>query len=102
MNLQKILGLVAVALAVVGAFVTIPNAAAVLVVLGLVIGFSIDGADHVRVIVSALALNYLSEKLGSIPAVGGYLTNIVGSIGVATAGAAIMIILRNVYARFKP
>lgn len=102
MNLQKILGLVAVALAIVGAFVTIPNAAAVLVVLGLVIGFSIDGADHVRVIVSALALNYLSEKLGSIPAVGGYLTNIVGSIGVATAGAAIMIILRNVYARFKP
>ena len=69
MNLQKILGLVAVALAIVGAFVTIPNAAAVLVVLGLVIGFSIDGADHVRVIVSALALGTLSGTLGSIPAV---------------------------------
>ena len=102
MNLQKILGLVAVALAVVGAFVTIPNVAAVLVVLGLVIGFSIDGADHVRVIVSALALGALSGALGSIPAVGSYLATIVGSIGVVTAGAAIMIILRNVYARFKP
>ena len=102
MNLQKILGLVAVALAVVGAFVTIPNVAAVLVVLGLVIGFSIDGADHVRVIVSALALAALSGTLGAIPAVGGHLANIVGSIGVVTAGGAIMIILRNVYARFKP
>lgn len=102
MNAQKILGMVAVALAIVGAFVTIPGAAAILVVLGLVIDFSIDGADHVRVIVSAIALATLSGTLGSIPAIGVYLANIVGGVGVATAGAAIMIILRNVYARFMP
>jgi hypothetical protein len=34
--------------------------------------------------------------------VGGYLANIFGSFGVLAAGAAIMIILRNMYARFKP
>ena len=102
MKIQKILGLIAVALAVVGAFVTIPNLAAVLVVIGLVVGYSIDAADHVRVIVSALALTALAGTLGSIPAVGSHLANIVGGFGVLAAGAAIMIVLRNMYARFKP
>ena len=62
----------------------------------------IDGADHVRVIVLAIALATLSGTLGSIPAVGVHLANIVASVGVLAAGAAIMVILRNVYARFKP
>lgn len=102
MKLEKILGLIAIILAIVGAFVTIPYLAAALVVIGLVIGFSIDAADHVRVIVSALALTALAGVLGSIPAIGSHLTNIVSSLGVLAAGAAIMIILRNMYARFKP
>ena len=71
MKFQKILGLIAVALAIVGAFATIPSLAAALVILGLIGGFSIDGADHVRVIVSALALTALSGTLNNIPAVGG-------------------------------
>lgn len=102
MNAQKIVGLVAVALAVVGAFVVIPNLAAILVVLGLIGGYFIDGADHVRVIVSALALAALAGTLAAIPAVGDKLAAIVGNIGVIAAGAAIMIIMRNVYRRFKP
>ena len=102
MKAQKIVGLVGMALAVVGAFVVIPNLAAILVVFGLVIGFSIDGADHVRVIVSAVALAALAGTLAAIPAVGDKLALIVGNIGIAAAGAAIMIILRNVYNRFKP
>jgi hypothetical protein len=102
MKLEKILGLIAVILAIVGAFVTIPYLAAALVIIGLVIGFSIDAADHVRVIVSALALTALAGALSSIPAIGGHLTSIVSSLGVVAAGAAIMIILRNIYARFKP
>ena len=102
MKFQKILGLIAVALAIVGAFATIPSLAAALVILGLIGGFSIDGADHVRVIVSALALTALSGTLNNIPAVGGHLANIFSSLGVLASGAAIMIILRNIYARFKP
>jgi hypothetical protein len=102
MKAQKIVGLVAVALAIVGAFVAIPNLAAILVIAGLFVGLSIDGADHVRVIVSALALTALAGTLGSIPAVGDKLAAIVGNAGVTVAGAAIMIVLRNTYARFKP
>jgi hypothetical protein len=102
MKVQKILGLIAVALAIVGAFVAIPSQATALVIIGLIVGYSIDGPDHVRVIVSALALTALAGSLNSIPAVGGYLSSIVSSLGVTAAGAAITIILRNIYARFKP
>jgi hypothetical protein len=102
MKIMKILGLIAIAAAIVGAFVTIPNLATVLVILGLIGGFAIDVPDHVRVIVSALALNALAGALNNIPSLGGYLTNIVSNLGVLASGTAIMIILRNIYNRFKP
>ena len=102
MESRKIVGLVAIALAVVGAFVAIPYLAAVLVILGLVAGLAIDAPDHVRVIVSAIALNTLSSALTSIPGIGDALANMLSNFGIATAGAAIMIILRNIYVRFKP
>jgi hypothetical protein len=102
MKIMKILGLVAVAAAIVGAFVAIPSLATLLVILGLIGGFSIDGPDHVRVIVSALALTALAGTLNSIPAVGSYLTAIVSNLGVLASGTVITIILRNIYNRFKP
>ena len=102
MKIIKMLGLIAVAAAIVGAFVTIPNLATVLVILGLIGGFTIDAPDHVRVIVSALALTALAGTLNNIPSVGSYLTNIVGNLGLLVSGVAIMIILRNIYNRFKP
>lgn len=102
MKIIKMLGLIAVAAAIVGAFVSIPNLATVLVILGLIGGFAIDAPDHVRVIVSALALTALAGTLNNIPSVGSYLTNIAGNLGILLSGAAIMIILRNIYNRFKP
>ncbi|HSC07919.1 MAG TPA: hypothetical protein VLD59_13930 [Steroidobacteraceae bacterium] len=102
MNLQKILGLLGIVLAVVGAFVTIPYAAAILLILGLVVGTSVLAEHHVRVMVSALVLTGLANLFSTIPGVGSYLATIFESIGVLAAGAAFMIILRNLYARFKP
>jgi len=102
MNIMKALGILAVLLAIVGAFVTIPYLAAMLVVLGLIGGVCIAGEDHVRVIVSALALTALAGVLGNIPAVGHYLNGIVANLGLMASGAAIIIILGNVYRRFKP
>jgi hypothetical protein len=102
MKFMNIVGLIAVGLAIVGAFVAIPSLAAVLVILGLIGGFMIDGPDHVRVIVSALALTALASVLNAIPAVGSYLAIIVGNLGLLLSGAAIMIILRNIYARIRP
>jgi hypothetical protein len=102
MNFNKIVLWVSLALAVVAAFATIPYAALLLAVLGLVAGFAIPGEEHVRVIVSALALRYLAETFGTVPEAGTYVTAIIGNIATIAAGAALMIIFRNIYARVKP
>jgi hypothetical protein len=102
MSLHKIVGLVALVVAVVGAFVDIPQAALLLLVLGLVAGWGVAGEHHVRVIVSALALAGVGGSLNAVPAVGGYLAAIVSALAVFSAGAALTIIVRNMVERFKP
>ena len=102
MNPFKIVGWVALAIAIVGAFVEIPYAGLLLVVLGLVAGFAMAAEDHVRVLVSALVLTSLSGVLTNIPEIGMYLTSIFSAAGTFAAGAALMIIARNVWRRYKP
>jgi hypothetical protein len=102
MSVQKILGLVGLLVAIVGAFVSIPYATLILLVLGLIIGYSIAAEHHVRVIVSALALYAFSGAFLAVPTIGTYLQAIVANIGQLAAGAALTIILVNVYNRFKP
>jgi hypothetical protein len=102
MNLQKIAGIVGIVLAVVAVFIAIPYVGAILLIIGLVVGFTIPGDEHVRAIVSALALQALAHTFDAIPQIGNYLTMILVNVGIAVAGAAIMIILRNIYARLKP
>jgi hypothetical protein len=102
MSFQKILGLVGLAVAIVGAFVTIPYAALILLVIGLIVGHGIAGEHHVRVIVSALALSAFAGAFAAVPGVGTYLQAIVAGFGSIAAGAALAIILVNIYNRFKP
>jgi len=102
MTVPKIVGWIALAVAIVGAFVHIPYAAAILVVAGLIVGCFIAAEDHVRVIVTALALTALSGTLSAIPAVGSYAATILTSFGVFVSGGALMIIILNVWRRFKP
>jgi len=102
MNSQKIVGWIGVAVAVVGAFVTIPYVGAILLIAGLIIGATIIADQHVRVIVSALALTAFAHLFDAIPSAGPYLTSIVASIGVLAGGAALTIIFRNLFARLKP
>jgi hypothetical protein len=102
MSLQKIILLVALLVAVIAAFATIPYAALILAILGLIGGFWIIPEEHVRVIVSALALKYFADSFGTLPQAGGYVTSIIGNVALIAAGAALMIIFRNTYARVKP
>jgi hypothetical protein len=102
MSLQKILGWIAILIAVVGGFTTIPYSAAILVILGLIGGFSIEAENHVRVIVTALALSALGGALNAIPGVGSYLVAIVAGLATFVSGAALSIIFKNIYNRFKP
>ncbi len=102
MNPFKLLGWAGIAIAVVGAFVEIPYAALLLVLIGLVAGISVATEDSTRVIVTALALASLSGVLMNIPEVGSYLTKIFSAGGTFVAGAALTVISRNVWNRFKP
>jgi hypothetical protein len=101
-NPFKIVGWVAIAIAVIGAFMEIPYAGLLLVLLGLAAGFAIAVEDHVRVLVSALVLTSLSGVLMNIPEIGTYLTSIFRAAGTFAAGAALMIVTRNVWRRYKP
>ncbi len=102
MNPYKIVGWIGVALAVVTAFVSVPYAGALIVVAGAIVGLSIAGEHHVRVIVSALALHMIADAFNSLPGVGSALTHILSNFGTLAAGAALLIIVRNMYERFKP
>jgi hypothetical protein len=101
-NPFKIVGWIGLAIAVLGAFVDIPYAGLLLVLLGLVAGYAIAAEDHVRVLVTALVLNSLSGVLMNIPELGTYLTSIFSAIGTLAAGAALTIISRNLWRRYKP
>lgn len=102
MNVYKIVGLVGVALAIVAAFVNIPYAEPLMAIAGLVVGVSVAGEHHVRVIVSALALHMVANAFNGVPGVGPSITAILGNFGVLAAGTALLIIVRNLYGRLKP
>ena len=101
MKIQKIIGLVALAFAVVAAFVNVPYAAAILAILGIPIGLATSGDAHVRVLVSALVLNLLGHAFDAIPAVGLYVGSIIANVGIFVAGGALAIVFKNIYARIR-
>ena len=102
MNARKIILWIGLAVAVIGGLVAIPYAGLILLVGGLVYGLWIEADTHVRVIVTALALAAFAGAFGVVPQIGSYLSAIVGNLGALTAGAALMIIFRNIWARAKP
>ena len=102
MILQKIVVLVALLLAVVAAFTAVPYAALILAALGLAVGFDIVAEEHVRVLVSALVLRALVDTFATVPEAGQYLTAIIGNVATIAAGAALMIVFRNIAKRVKP
>ena len=102
MNPFKIVGWVGLAIAIIGAFAPFEYMNLILVLLGLIGGVAIAAEDHVRVLVSALVLTSLSGVLMNIPEIGTYLAAIFNNAGTFAAGAAIMIIARNIWRRYKP
>lgn len=100
--IYKIVGLLGVLLAIVASFVNLSWAAPAIAVAGLVVGISVAADHHVRVIVSALALHMVANTFNGIPEAGPAITTILGNFGTLAAGAALLIIVRNMYVRFKP
>lgn len=101
MSVLKIVYAVGLLLAVVAAFVSVPYAAVVLALCGVVASFAVLPEHHVRVIVTALALHFLGNTFDGIPGVGGPVTAILGNLGFVVAGASLQIIVRNIVMRLK-
>lgn len=99
-TVDRIGGALGVVVAIIGAFVAIPFAALILLVLGLVAGWGYAADTHIRVILSALALPVMAGAFNAVPIAGGYLATIVTNVGAVAVGAALCIMLTNIYRRF--
>jgi hypothetical protein len=100
--IDKIVGLIGIAVAILSAFVTIPHVFLILVIAGLIVGFWVASADHVRLILTALALAAFAVYFAPAPYVGKYIAAILNSGGNMAMGAALMAILLNLYERYRP
>lgn len=91
--------LLAVLLAIIAAFVAIPGveAALIILILGIIGGIAADQDGAVRMFLAVLVLPVVGAALGSIPAIGEYLTAIFGNLAVAAAGVAATLIVRRLY-----
>ena len=92
----------AVILAVVAAFVTVPYAPVWLLALGFVSAITNTPENNVRVFTITIVLLLGAKGLSVIPApVGDDLAAIFGNLGLALLGASIMAIVLGVYGRIK-
>lgn len=105
MGVGKIIQIVAVLAAVVaGLWSGFPEAGMVIAILGAVGGWFIAEEDRQRVLIATIALSVagISGGLDAIPAVGGYISSVMGSLGSLYAAASVVVILVALYEKLKP
>ena len=102
MDLAKIIRLVAVLFAVVAGLVAIPQSAVIIAILGLVGGYFVEADYRLNFMVAALTLALAHGSLSAIPAVGGYLTDMLGSLSALFNAAACTVIVVATIERVKP
>lgn len=102
-KLSGLANLLAIALAVIGAFVAIPNLdlAVVILILGIIGGIAANQDNAVRMYIAVLVLPVIAVALGAIPAVGEYLSSIFSNIGIAAAGISASLITRRLVEMVK-
>jgi hypothetical protein len=87
----------AVLVAIVGAFVSNPYTATILVVLGAISVIGNKPEDNIRTYLVATVLLVGSKELAGVTAVGSYLATIFGGIGIAALGGSALAVLLSVY-----
>ena len=80
---------VGVLVVVLAAFVEIPYGAAIVAVLGLAIGVQRNTSDMVRTFIIAIGLSITAGALDAVPAVGGYITAIMGGAAALAAASSL-------------
>jgi len=94
MDAKKIVRLVALIVAIAAAFVSVPYAMLILVLLGLINGFiGVPEERRQMYMVTAITLSVAHDALGPIPAVGDYLSAIFSNISAMLNAGAIAVII---------
>lgn len=103
MGVGKIVQLVAVLAAVVaGLWADMPEAGMIVAILGAVGGYFVAADDRQRFVITAIALSIVAGGLGTVPAVGGYISSVMGSLGNLFAAGAVVVILVGLFEELKP
>lgn len=96
MSPLKVVRLLTLAIAVIGAFVTIPEALLVMILIGVALGFLSDQADkdnRTFFLIFAIALASVSGAIDGLPVIGGYVTAILDNLSDIVSAAAVAVIL---------
>jgi hypothetical protein len=99
MGPAKIVRMLATAVAVIAAFVTIPYDALIMAVLGLGIGYYVEADRRTLYLVTVVALSVASGGLGAVPMAGEYVTAIFGNISTIINAGALVVIGTVIYER---
>ena len=85
-----------VGIAVVMAFVAVPNGHMILVVLGLIVGFmNITDGESQGFLLAAIALMLTATSIGGLPEVGGLLSGVASDLAAFVAPAALVVALKS-------
>ena len=94
MDTAKIVRIVALVVAVAAAFVEIPQIGLIIAVVGIALGFlAVTEERRLMFLVTAVALAQVAGAFGAIPAVGEYVSNIMGNVSAIVNAAALTVIL---------
>jgi hypothetical protein len=94
MDRIKIIRIIALAVAIIAAFIEIPYVALAFIVLGLAIGFiGVPEERRLLFMVTAVTLTLVADSLGPIPVIGAYLTTFLGNVSAIINVAALAVIL---------
>ncbi len=97
MSIGKIIQMVGLLVAIVAALVTIPQAALLIALLGIVGGYFVGADDRILFLVATVALVTIAGALAGIPAVGAYLTGMLTNLGALFSAAAVTVIVVTTY-----
>lgn len=95
-NVGKYAFMGGVGIAVVMAFVAVPNGYMILVVLGLIVGFmNITEAESQGFLLAAIALMLTATSLGGLPEIGGMISGVASNLAAFVAPAALVVALKS-------
>lgn len=83
--------------AIATAFVTIPQAATLLLALGAISALGNKPEDNIRVYLVATVFTVAAKNLAGFVGIGSYLSTMFGNVGVAATGAAAVAVVLAIY-----